>query len=103
MITEEQEAPIDDGRSRGEFARQHPVIAYLFGDMVRGFYVVGCLGMDVFTPVQVRLLFPGQDVLVMPPVIAGILVLAYGEWRLYRRLWPRPEGQQVVRILTRFG
>ncbi len=103
VITEEQGAPSDDGRSRSEFARRHPVIAYLFGDMVRGFYLVGCLSLDLLTPVQVRAWFPGQDVLVLPPAIAGIVLLVYGELRLYRRLWPRPKIQRVVRILSRQG
>ena len=103
VITEEPGGSDDDGRSQSEFARRHPVIAYLFGDMARGFYIVGCLGLDLFTPAQLRASFPGQDVLVLPPTIAGVVVMAYVEWRLYRRLWPRPEGQRVVRILTRHG
>ncbi len=99
MITEEADAPGDDGRGRSEFARRHPVIVFLFGDMIRGFYVVGCLGLDLFTPVQLRLWFPGRDVLVLPPAIAGILMLAYGELRLYRRLWPHAKEQRVVKDL----
>ncbi len=70
--------------------------------MVRGLYLVACLGLDLFTPVQLRTWFPGQDVLVLPPAIAGILLLVYGEWRLYRRLWPRPKPQRVVQM-TRNG
>lgn len=103
MITEESGSPASDERGTSEFARRHPVITYLFGDMVRGLYLVGCLGLDLFTPVQLHASFPGQDVLVLPPAIAGILVLGYGEWRLYRRIWPRSQGERVVRNLTRFG
>lgn len=71
-----------------EFVRRHPLVSYLFGDMVRGFYLFACLSLDLFTPIQVRTSFPGNDLLVLPPTVAGILVLTYGEWRLYRRLWP---------------
>ncbi len=97
VITEEG-APSGDRPGGSEFTRRHPVLSYLFGDMVRGFYVVGCLGLDLFAPVQLRLWFPGQDFLVLPPVIAAVLVLAYGEWRLYRRLWPRPKSHSAVDI-----
>lgn len=100
MITEELGTPSDDGPSRSEFVRRHPMVAYVFGDMVRGFYLVGCLGLDLFAPVQLHAWFPGQDVLVLPPAIAGILMLVYGEWRLYRRLWPRPKGHRFVHIPT---
>ena len=96
VITEEIDAPDVNGLSESAFARRHPVVAYLFGDMVRGFYVIGCLGLDLFAPVQLRLWFPGMDVVVLPPVVAAIVVLAYGEWRLYWRLWPGSRGQRVV-------
>ena len=88
VITEEIDAPEASGASESAFTRRHPVVAYLFGDMIRGFYVVGCLGLDLFAPVQLHLWFPGMDVIVLPPVVAAIIVLAYGEWRLYLRLWP---------------
>ena len=94
-ITEEEPTP-GDPPTGNEFVRHHPIVSYLFGDMIRGFYVVGCLGLDLFVPVQVHLWFPGQDVLVLPPVVAAILALAYGEWRLYRRLWPRTKLPGVV-------
>ncbi|HYR80776.1 MAG TPA: hypothetical protein VEN80_00550 [Thermoplasmata archaeon] len=97
MITEEVDAPDADGLSESAFARRHPVVSYLFGDMIRGFYVVGCFGLDLFTPVQLHLWFPGMDAFVQPPVVAAIIVLAYGELRLYRRLWPRARGQRVVK------
>src|SRR2546428_8302439 len=46
---------------------------------------------------QLHLWFPGMDAFVLPPVVAAIIVLAYGEFRLYRRLWPRARGQRVVK------
>ena len=85
-----------DPPNGNEFVRDHPIVSYLFGDMIRGFYVVGCLGLDLFAPVQVHLWFPGQDVLILPPVVAATVALAYGEWRLYRRLWPRPNRPGVI-------
>ncbi len=97
MITEEVATPDAAGPSEIDFSRRHPVVSYLFGDMIRGFYVIGCLGLDLFTPAQLRLWFPGQDALVLPPVVAAILVLAYCEWRLYWRLWPGSRGQRVVK------
>src|SRR5213594_1482804 len=97
VITEEIDAPEASGPSESGFARRHPVVAYVFGDMIRGFYVVACVGLDLFAPVQLRLWFPGMDVIVLPPVVATILVLAYGEWRLYWRLWPGSRGQRVVK------
>ncbi len=96
MITEEVDRP-DAALSKGDFTRRHPVASYLFGDMIRGFYVVGCLGLDLFAPVQLRLWFPGKDTLVLPPVVAAILALSYGEWRLYRRLWPRTKEQPAFK------
>ena len=86
-----------DPPNGNEFVRDHPIVSYLFGDMIRGFYVVGCLGLDLFAPVQVHLWFPGQDVLILPPVVAATVALAYGEWRLYRRLWPGSRGPRVVK------
>jgi len=64
VITEEVDAPEASGPSESGFARRHPVVAYVFGDMIRGFYVVACLGLDLFAPVQLRLWFPGMDVIV---------------------------------------
>src|SRR5438093_11565619 len=97
VITEEVDAPEASGPSESAFALRHPVFAYLFGDMIRGFYVVGCLGLDLFAPVQLRLWFPGMDVIVLPPVVAAIPVLAYGGLRLYLRLRPSSRGQRVAK------
>src|SRR5256886_12499506 len=82
LISEQEEAP-----PKG-FGRRHPVLSYVFGDMVKALYVVACLALDLFLPAQLRLSFPGQDVLVIPPAIAAVIAFAYGEIRLYRRLLP---------------
>ena len=82
----------------GGFRGRHPVLYYVFGDMVKGLYVVACLALDLFLPAQLRLSFPGQDVLVIPPATAAVIVLAYGEIRLYRRLWP-PRHRKTIAVI----
>src|SRR5947208_15618200 len=87
VITEEIDAPEASGPSESGFARRHPVVAYVFGDMIRGFYVVACLGLDMFAPVQLLLWFLGMVVSVLPLVVAAIRVLVYSYLLLHRRLW----------------
>ena len=83
VISEQEETPPPKG-----LGSRHPVLAYVFGDMVKGLYVVGCLALDLFLPAQLRLSFPGQDLVLIPSAAAAVIVLVYGEVRLYRRLWP---------------
>src|SRR5947209_20267268 len=85
-----------DPPNGNEFVRDHPIVSYLFGDMIRGFYVVGCLGLDLLAPVQVHLWFPGEDVLIRPPVVAATVALAYVEWGHYRALWPGASRPAVL-------
>jgi len=93
VISEQQEAPSAKG-----FGGRHPVLFYVFGDMVKGFYVVGSLALDLFLPAQLRLSFPGQDLAVISFAGATVIVLLYGELRLYRRLWPR-RHRKTVRVI----
>jgi len=93
LISEQEE----DARQKG-FSGRHPVLSYVFGDMVKALYVVACLALDLFLPAQLRLSFPGQDVLVIPPAIAAVIALAYGEIRLYRRLWPLRHRKTIAVI-----
>ena len=86
---------------RSAFAEEHPLISYLFGDMVRGLYLVGCLGLDVFAPLQLRQSLPGFDPIVLPSAAALVVVLAYAEWKLYRRLWPGPAGTPVLEVRSK--
>src|SRR5713226_9239987 len=90
LISEQEEA----SRQRG-FRGRHPVLSYVFGDTVKGLYVVACLALDLFLPAQLRLSFPGRDVVVLPSVSAAVIVLVFGEIRLYRRLWP-PRGRRTI-------
>ena len=75
--------------TQGGFRRRHPVFAYLFEDTAKAFYIVGCLALDLFLPIQLRLTYPGTDAVILPISITLILGLSYGELRAYRRLWPR--------------
>jgi len=85
---------------RGLSAR-HPVLSYVFGDMVRGFYIVGCLALDLFGPLQVRESFPTLGGIVFIPVVAGIGGLVYGQYLLYRRLWPAASRRRVLEVVER--
>lgn len=84
IVSEREEAPPQDS-----FSRHHPVLTYVFGDTVKGLYLVGCLALDLFLPAQVWLSYPGYDSILLPLATVTVVVLAYGELRLYRRLWPR--------------
>ena len=90
LISEQGEAPPLTG-----FGRRHPVLSYVFGDTVKGLYVVACLALDLFLPAQLRLSFRGQDLVVIPSATAAAIVLVYGEVRLYRRLWPRRHRKTI--------
>src|SRR5438046_10668603 len=83
LISEQGEVPPLTG-----FGRRHPVLSYVFGDTVKGLYVVACLALDLFLPAQIRLSFPGQDLVLIPSAAAAVTILVYGEVRLYRRPWP---------------
>ena len=80
------------------FVRHHPVLTYLFGDMVRGTYLIGCLALDVFFPAQLHQSFPDLDSILLPSATALVIALVYSEFRLYRRLWPA-SSQTIVRIV----
>ena len=92
LISEREEAPPLKG-----FGRRHPVLSYVFGDTVKGLYVVACLALDLFLPAQLRLSFPGQDLVLVPSATAAVIVLAYGEIRLYRGLWP-PRHRKTIDV-----
>ena len=92
IISEQEEAPLPKG-----FGRRHPVLSYVFGDTVKGLYVVACLALDLFLPAQIRLSFPGQDLVLIPSAAAAVIVLVYGEIRLYRRLWP-PRHRKTIDV-----
>lgn len=78
------------------FASRHPDLAYVFGDTVKAFYVVGCLALDLLTPLQMFDLLPGEPLWAVPPLVVGFALLAYVEYRLYRRLWPPRSKRQIV-------
>jgi hypothetical protein len=92
VITEEPEEVEED---RG-FAVRHPDLAYVFGDAVKVSYMVGCLALDLLTPLQVLDLLPGQPLWAVPPLVLLFALLAYLEYRLYRRLWPRRTSRKIV-------
>ena len=98
VITEESEPRADDG-----FAFRHPTVAYVFGDTVRGLYAVGCLALDLFTPLQIHLSFPSLDLITLPLIGLGIIGLSYLEVRLYRRLWPASRRRRIAEIVERRG
>jgi hypothetical protein len=88
-----EEAPSPSG-----LRRRHPLFVYVFEDTAKAFYIVGCLALDLFLPIQLRLTFAGQEAVVLPVAIAVILGLSYAELCFYRRIWPRkrtPTGVQV--------
>jgi len=84
-----------------DFQRRHPVLMYLLEDMVKGFYVVGCLALNLFAPIQLRMSFPGQDAIILPPAIIGVIVLSYVEYRTYRRIWPQGKARKAVALVDR--
>ncbi|HYT01132.1 MAG TPA: hypothetical protein VEO20_10785 [Thermoplasmata archaeon] len=96
IISEEETSPL-----LGDFQRRHPFLTYVFGDMVRGLYWVGCLALDVFVPLQVRLSFPGLDALVLPLAALGLIVAIYIEIRIYRRFWPRSGRRRVIEVVEK--
>ena len=77
-----------DGRTHSAFRRRHPIFVYVFEDTAKGFYIVGCLALDLFLPIQLQLMFAGQEAVTLMIAVAMILGLAYGELRFYRRIWP---------------
>ena len=89
------EGPEDEEADRG-FAARHPDLAYVFGDAVRASYIVGCLALDLLTPIQVLDMLPGQPLWAVPPLVALFGFLAFLEYRLYRRLWPPRVKRRIV-------
>lgn len=92
IITEEP----DEVKEDSGFAGRHPDLAYVFGDTVRAFYVLGCLALDLLTPLQVLELLPGPPLWAVPLLVASFGFLAYWEYRLYRRLWPPGSKRRLV-------
>lgn len=92
VITEEPEEVEEDHG----FAGRHPDLAYVFGDAVKASYVLGCLALDILTPLQVLDLLPGQPLWAVPPLVLLFGFLAYPEYRLYRRLWPPRAARTIV-------
>ena len=93
VISEQEDAPQPKG-----FGGRHAGLSYVFGDMVKGFFVVGSLALDLFLPAQLRLSFPGQDLVVIPSAGVAVIVLLYAEIRLYRRLFPR-RHRKTMRVI----
>src|SRR5213080_805692 len=87
------------GSSGSTFSIRHPEVAYVFGDMVRRLYVVGCLASDLFVALQVHLSFPSADTILLPLLAAVFLGLAYLELRLYRVLWPVSRRRRIAPIV----
>ena len=91
---------VDDDQRPG-FSSRHPALSYVFGDMVRGFFVVGCISIDLLAPLQIHLSVPSLDAFLLPPTIAGVVALAYVEFRLYRRWWPASRRRRVLGVVER--
>jgi len=92
LISEQGEAPPLTG-----FGRRHPVLSYVFGDTVKGLYVVACLALDLFLPAQIRLSFPGQDLVLIPSAAAAVIGLVYAEILFLRRLRP-PRHRKTIDV-----
>lgn len=86
-------------KTRTDLSARHPLLAYVFGDMVRAFFIVGCLVVDLFAPLQIHESFPGLDLSLLPPLFAGLAVLSYAEYRAYRWLWPGPGRREIVDLV----
>jgi hypothetical protein len=96
VITDESSS-----KTQTDLSARHPFLAYAFGDMVRAFFIVGCLVVDLFAPLQVHESFPGLDLWLLPPLFAGLAVLSYAEYRAYRWLWPPPGRRELVDLVER--
>jgi hypothetical protein len=88
---------------RSGFSYRHPLLAYVFGDMIRVFFVVGCLVLDLFAPLQAHASLPGLDLWLLPPLFVGLGVLSYAEYRAYRWLWPGSRRREVIDLVERRG
>ncbi len=97
LITEE------DAGEEGKEGRSQGAARYIFGDMMRGLYVVGCLALALFAGLQIRLLIPDLEAVVLPPEVAAFGTLGLLELRLYRRLWPPRKGRRIVAAVDRRG
>jgi hypothetical protein len=95
VITEEPEESDEPEDDQG-LAGRHPELAYVFGDAIRAFYIVGCLALDLFTPLQIFGLLSGQPTWAIPPLVFVFGFVAFLEYRLYRRLWPPRTKRQVI-------
>jgi hypothetical protein len=96
MITDES-----SNKTQTDVSARHPLLAYVFGDMVRAFFIVGCLVVDLFAPLQVHESLPALDLWLLPPLFAGLAVLSYAEYRAYRWLWPGPGRREIVDLVER--
>lgn len=99
LITRDVEGPVD--KARPGVAARHPEMAYVFGPTIRGLYVVGCMAIDLFGPLQILQLMPDQALVAFPLSILAFAGLAYLEYRAYRRLWPPPHRREVVDVAGR--
>jgi hypothetical protein len=93
VLETSQEGPHD-----GSFRGRHPVLVYVFGDTAKAFYIVGCLALNLFLPIQLRVTFAGQEAVVIPIAIGMVLGLSYGELRFYRRIWPRKRAPTEIPV-----
>ena len=93
LITEETGEACEE---KARLTLRHPSLTYIFGDLVRGLYLVGCLALNLMAPWQVRLVVPGPDLVVVPLLVAGVAGLAVLEYRLYRRLWSPRRGKRIA-------
>ncbi|HYS72998.1 MAG TPA: hypothetical protein VEO96_03330 [Thermoplasmata archaeon] len=93
----------EDIRAAGppRLSDRHPLLSYVFGDMARGFYIVGCLALDLLGPLQVRESVPALSGIAFVPVVAAIGGLVYGQYRLYCRLWPIASRRRILEVVDR--
>jgi hypothetical protein len=84
---------VGEAGQRGGFASRHADLAYVFGPTVRAFFVLGCLAVDLLTPLQVLASRP-EDLGVVPLLFATLTGLVYLEYRLYRRIRPSPRKRE---------
>jgi hypothetical protein len=45
--------------------------------------------------------FPGQDAIIFPLGIIGVIVLSYVEYHTYRRIWRQRKARRAVALVDR--